>query len=324
MIKFPFAVLISGLLVQPAFANLSDVATILAKGRGASFEATTRSIHEPIVVEASGKTRKGQEVKSTSTSTPEEFGAAVRAKSSSRRVQSGLYTYQLEWEKVTSVGTDGALALYDIVAEIKENLYDPNDYEQDRPSMDGYYAQETRVLSITGPVVAMKMAGNNYYPGAAHPNYWEIFRTYDVRHFDKAAGRFEEANLLDIVDEAGLVQALKKDTALAKLIPKDSKKKFLASKTMIEMDEAVGMNLENCYWFPVSEGKMSSFALHSYDVKTNEVSIRVALTASAHVCAAEAPLLQLGLKVKATPEFRKILSAQVQNKDGLFMSGAAR
>lgn len=320
-LTFSFTALIA--LSPTAFASLEDVSTILARGRGASFEVSTQSNQDPIRVEANGKTRKGQTVNSTAQTTPEDFVSAVRAKVPSRVIRSGENSYLLEWEKISAVGDTG-VALYDILGEIKDHQYDPKDFENEKP-MGGYYSQTSKILSIVGPLVSVKMGGSDYFPGAAHPNHWDIFRTYDSRKLDKTSLQFDSANLLDVVDEVSFVAALKKDRVLSKLIPARSKRSFQAAKSVKELEEILGFgNLENCYSFPLYEGKVPAFAIYSYDSNSDEVSVRVALSAAAHVCQAEAPLLQLGLKLKPTSEYRKLLQAQVSRRDGLFMSQVSK
>jgi hypothetical protein len=294
------------------FADLNQVAQMIATNPKAGFEVSTQTSKEPITIEiynADGK------VAATANASPEDFVSAVRTLIPARSLKSSGYNYKIEWNKMSFTAETGEKSLYDILTDIKDHQSEPDSQD----FINGYLSEDFKVLSVVGSIVSVRTTGSNYYPGAAHPNYWDSFITFDMKKVNSADGDMR-ANLVGLVDEQSLLQALKADKALAKLVSdKTVKKQILAAKTMLQFTEAIGFNVDNCYSFPGYDGEMSSFAIYDYDAKLNLVWVRVAMGAAAHVCAAEAPTIQLGLKVKPNAEFEKVLRLQAQQRDGLLM-----
>lgn len=306
-------------LVAPvvAFADLNQVATQIASNSKAFPNISTKSSNDPITIEiydGSGK------VSASATSTPEEFVAAVRAKVPAKTITAGGYRYTINWQQMSVAIGGSNKDLYNILVDIKDHQTDPADNQ----SGEGSISESFRPLSIVGPLVSVNNSGDDYYPGAAHPNNWDYFQTVDVRKASAADGDMS-ADLVSLVNEQSLLQAIKADKYLAKQITdKDAKKQILASKTMKELTDVMFGALDNCLSFPGYEGKMQSFAIYDYDAKANLVSVRVPLTAAAHVCQADAAPAQLGLKVKPNAELEAMLRAQAQSKDGLLMKNAPK
>lgn len=306
--------LMSLVLAAPmiASADLSQVAQMIATNPKAGFDISTKTSVEPITIDIYNGEGK---VVVTADATPEEFVGAVRALVPARTIKSGGYNYKVEWNKMSAVNAGAEVSLYDILADIKDHQSEPGSQD----FINGSLAEDYKVLSVVGPIVSVHTNGSDYYPGAAHPNYWDDFMAVDLRKAGASDGDMR-ADLVGLMDEQSLLQALKADKALAKLITdKTVKKQVLAAKTMLQFTEAVGFNVDNCYSFPGYDGQVYSFAIYDYDAKLNLAWIRVAMGAAAHVCAAEAPTIQLGLKVKPNAQFEKVLRAQVQLHDGLLM-----
>lgn len=299
-------------LIAPmtAMADLNQVAKMIAVNH-AGFDISTKTSNDPITVEVynDGKVVASVDAK------PEDFVSAVRALVPTRTIKSGAYTYNVDWNKMSLITQAGEKPLYDILADITDHQSEPDSQD----AINGDISEDYKVLSVVGPIVTVHSQGDDYYPGAAHPNTWDDFMTLDLRKAGAADGDMR-ADLVSLVDEQSLLQALKADKALGKLVSDQQvKKQVLAAKTMAQLTDVIFGNVDNCYSFPGYEGQMSSFAIYDYDAKLNLVWIRVAMGAAAHVCAAEAPTIQLGLKVKPNAEFEKVLRAQAQQRDGLLM-----
>lgn len=316
--KYMKNLLIGLALIAPAaaLADLNQVATLIAKNK-AGFDVSTKSSNEPIAIEIANGDGK---IIASAQATPEEFVSAVRAQVPAQTLKAGGYTYTLNWEKMSVAVNDGSKDLYDILTDIRDHQSDP----ADNVGVGGYLYEDYKLLSAVGPIVSIRTSGNDYYPGAAHPESWDGFMTADGRKARAADGDMR-SDLVTLVNEQSLLQALKADKALAKLISdKQVKKQMLAAKTMKELTDVVFGNVDNCYSFPGYDGQMQSFAIFDYDAKANLVSVRVSMGAAAHVCAAEAPTIQLGLKVKPNAEFEAMLRSQAQAHDGLLMKNAGK
>lgn len=306
------------LLSQAVLADLNQVATLIATNPKAFSDISTRTTNDPINIDIYNEAGK---VVVSASATPEEFVSAVRAKVPVQSITAGGYNYLLNWQKMSVASNGASQDLYDILVDIKDHQSDPTDNLTYGGSINVNY----KPLSVIGPIVSVRSTGDDYYPGAAHPNNWDTFMTYDVRKTGAVDGDMR-ADLVSLVNEQSLLQAIKADKYLAKLITdKNSKKQILAAKTMKALTEAMfGALIDQCLSFPGYDGQMQSFAIYDYDAKANLVSVRVSIGAAARVCQAEAEPAQLGLKVKPNAEFEALLRAQAKNKDGLLMKNTPK
>ncbi len=315
----PFTV--SALLLSvslSAHAGLDEVVKLIANNPKASFDVSTKTTNEPIEIDVSvdGKTI------ASATAIPEEFVNGVRGLVAAKTITSSEYTYVVNWESMSLVQNDTSFSVYDLLADIKDHQQDPVDAAAGG-TMGGDLSEDMKPLSVVGPYVSYRTSGDDYYPGAAHPNEWDSISTVDARKIGNVADA--SINLLDLVQESSLVRAIKADTAVNKLVRGRAAKALKSARTIEQVNDAMMEGLQkHCLSFPGFENQLNSFAVYDYDTTKNLVSIRIPLVAAAHVCQAEAKPVQLGLLVNPLVEFELLLREQAKNNDGLLMKNVKK
>jgi hypothetical protein len=283
-----------------------DQAARIAAAPGAVTSALTKFTGQPVTFEIS---LKGKSY--TYSGDPDEFAKQVRALSDPIRYKAGNYSYIKDWKLLRQ---ENGPVIFDFIADVKENIVDKEEYMSDD---GGDVYSEMKLVSIVGPIVSLRVNFESYSPGAAHPNSDDNIYAYDMRK--QTTDRMPTANLMELVEEASLVNALKQDKYLLSQMGPKNKAKLIAAKTMAAAAEAIDAALEpKCYNFPFYENRIMTFAISGYDVAKNLMGVRVTISAAAHACAGEADTKQLGLLVTPKPDFKQILIQQVRNKDGLF------
>lgn len=303
---------------QPVHAaTLEDLAKALATDPYATFAVETTSVQNPVSLTV---TSNGKELGPIIVD-PATFVASVRSLTGSKEIKSGSYTYVSTWQRLELKGQPAPF--FDLENDLHDHQYDPRDFEGQNIPFPGSIsggADFYKVISVVGPYVSYSASGSDFYPGAAHPNDWnKQFTTFDAQSFNAKTGTYNVANLLDLVDETSLVEALKADKFLnMKLFDAKAKKALKSAHTFAQVSDAL-FDMKDCYGFPGYENKLDSFAVYDWNQKTKLVSIRISVGARAHVCAIEAPTVQVGVAVKPLADFENLLSKQVRNNDGLFM-----
>jgi hypothetical protein len=89
--------------------------------------------------------------------------------------------------------------------------------------------------------------------------------------------------------------------------------------TFGQIADALFTGLRSCYEFPGYGNNLSAFAIYDYNPKTKLMAVRITLSAAAHVCQAEAPTIQLGLRIKPLFLFQFQLEEQLKSGNGLLM-----
>jgi hypothetical protein len=253
------------------------------------------------------------------------FGA-IRARVPAKTIagENGISFVQ-EYGRLTMKGGDAqAPAIYDVEKDITDYMLDAGD---DTGSVASYVDNSYKPQSIVGGIVSYYYTSDTYGAGAAHPNYADGLAAVDTTKLEKNGDSysFAQANLGDLVDEASLVNALKADKWINKILKQDDRKKLAAARNLQELGDVLQegfMNSESCYSTPIYDGKLQSFAIYDYSAPKNLVAVRVTVGYSSHACAGAAPTVQLGLIVKPRIDLEYSLKEQAKNKTGLLMKNA--
>lgn len=287
---------------------LEEGARILAADPSASLSADLASTEDPVSFTVTTPQRQ-----ITFSAEIADVFSLVRGQFAARTIQAGPYTYILNWQILTPQGQP---AIYDLATDIAEARYDKADFPDKSYPPGGYVENTYRPLSIVGPYVSFRLTGGSYWPGAAHPNGYDSFGTADISQPRGEYG-YESADLLKMVSEDSLVAALKADPYLLKLVKSKNDRRALArARTFTEVYQALEPTMtDNCLYIPGYDNQLDSFALYAYAAATDQLSVRIPITAAAHVCEVN-PTVQLGLIVRPQPWFRDLLKSQT----GLLMS----
>lgn len=136
----------------------------------------------------------------------------------------------------------------------------------------------------------------------------------------------EEISLRSLVDEAGLLQALKNDPYLTKIFRAaggDLERNFTGARDLDTLLKLLydGVTTEDAF-VVLSDEKLTSFAAYDYDVAKNQLIVRVLLLEESSDDYWAGPMLGLALTPNA--EFAKDLKAAKLEGKGLFQSKATR
>jgi hypothetical protein len=300
---------------QAAPATVEQLVQMLANNPGATLNANTLSTKDPVTFDVSN----GKSTLSAAAS-PTEFFALVRIAAPVTTIQSGELTFVNDYGRLSVLKSD--VKVFDLLQDVLDNQENPADVQPG--DQGGNVGNTYRVLSVVGSTVSYSIVGDQYAPGAAHPNYTDTILTADVSTTLKTGDNFftyAQANLGEMVDETSLVNALKADRFLrSKIASAADRKKLLAARNLQEIGDIAFDALQgSCYSLGLYEGKLTQFAIYDYDAVRNLVTVRIPMGASAHVCEGAAPTKQLGLIVKPRLELELALKDQIKAKNGLLM-----
>jgi hypothetical protein len=298
-------------------ATVGQLVQMLANNPGATLNANTLSTKDPVTFDVSnGKTTL------SASASPTEFFAVVRMAAPVSTIQSGDITFIHDYGRLSVAKSD--VKVFDLLQDVLGNQENPADVQPG--DQGGNVGNTYKVLSVLANTVSYSIVGDQYAPGAAHPNYTDTILTADVSTTLKTGDTFAfaQANLSEMVEESSLLAALKADRFLrSKIASAADRKKLAAARNLQELGDISFEALQgSCYSLPLYEGKLTQFAIYDYDAARNLVTVRVPMGASAHVCAGATPTKQLGLILKPRLELELALRAQFKAKDGLLMKNA--
>jgi hypothetical protein len=238
-------------------------------------------------------------------------------------IKAGNLTWNKSWNKLA---TEDYTA-FDTVQNYRDLARDSKEMDIAETEEDLYrtvislFAATKEAMSITGDVVSYFDVTSGY-SGGAHD--WA-----SLSFVTKEWPLGDAASLLKYVDNQDLLRALKADKYLrkaAKLAGKE--REFLRTTQLTDLDRLLadatfggGADLPVA-WALTPMEQFQKFAIWDYDVKSGEVLVRLGLEYNSEVNRGQ--FEQVGLRVKATPEFAKTLAAMKKNGEGLFMKDVAK
>ncbi len=198
--------------------------------------------------------------------------------------------------------------LYDLLADFRE-YQSPEEEDSLDPIAATVYADKKQVVSMIGRFVSFEVYSSGYIDGTPHPWAYREVRAHNL--WERGA----EANLLDIVEEASLLQALRADAYLEKRLDTQTRLKLAEAQTFAEVNAALE-EVGSCEWF-WPDDVLSRFALYDYDVEKNQLMVRLVLP---YGCDTRRGLTtELGLVVNPKARFRSTLKLAKEKSLGLFM-----
>lgn len=241
------------------------------------------------------------------------------------KIKAGARTWDKSWNKLAVKMASGEeYEIYNFVTELRDYAKDSldRDYANDKDELFrtviSLYGYDYEPMSLTGDLATYYHSSAGY-GGGAHDWAWSGFKGSEW-----VGG--ENTSLLDYVDNQSLLEALKADKFLRGMADSaEMGKEFRKATQLTELDRllgATGGGDRAVMWSMRAGQQFQKFALWDYDVKTGEVLVRIGLEYNSEVNRGQ--FEQLGLRVKAKPEFAATLAALKKNGEGLFMKDVAK
>lgn len=240
----------------------------------------------------------------------------VRKQSAVRSLHSDRTHWSIAWNRLEA---NGAVA-FDTFEFLQEQSRFSMELER-VDKVDELYRSVVRVyqdsiepMSVVGPLGTVYRV-SIVYSGGAHEYGSGKFDTYD-------AERRAPATLLNFVDHASLLRALKRDPYMKSVAKKFNKEREFAGAATLKDYATLARDTMQLSDLPVTWAnepmdQFEKFAIWDYDVSRGELLVRLGLEYNIEVNRGQ--FKQLGLRVKATPEAAAWLMRVKQSGQALFM-----
>jgi hypothetical protein len=246
----------------------------------------------------------------------EVLAREIEAQRKVTKISGGRLVWEKSWNRLA---TEDFVA-YDALDELRSYAKDSLEMDYAETEDDLYrtvitsYGVSYEPMSITGELVTYHSETSGY-SGGAHD--W-IGQGFEAKEWISG----EPASLLKYVDNQSLLEALQADKYLQKAAKLAGRlEEFRRETQLTELDRLLGDSMFGgelpVAWSLTPGQQFQKFAIWDYDVKKNEVLVRIGLEYNSEVNRGQ--FEQLGLRVKPKAGFAKVLKAMKQNGTGLFM-----
>jgi hypothetical protein len=224
----------------------------------------------------------------------------VDAKVPGKLIQSGGYLYKQGWNKLARINGKSVEMVYSAFDDFRDTIKSPGkdggfkDEEDSRGYITYTWNQSYTLLTLAGPDVTY-FAINSGDGGGAHPYAWS-----GMVHKNFGYG---QDTLLDLVDNQGLLDALKANPVIRKDAEGQNMTADLDAVTQITDFDRLAPDLtfgsdSGTKWSSLEGEQWKHFAVYDYDPATQLADVRIGLEYSSEV--SRGSFAQIEVKVKVT------------------------